>query len=232
MDRLTKIFNCIKPSTAVADIGCDHGNLEAMLIRQNRADKVIATDISEKSLAKAVALCRTLGIVDRVGFRLGDGLSVLCPGEADTIVIAGMGGILISNILKNNMETARTAELVLCPHSHEGKLRKFLFLNGYQISNECLALEDGRYYQIICAAYIEKSECPKDDFYYEISAKLLEGGDEHLVGFLEYKLRITRGIIQDAEKSRRKKAQKIVLELSRFAERLEECIDACKHETN
>jgi len=120
MDRLTKIFNCIKPSTAVADIGCDHGNLEAMLIRQNRAGRVIATDIKRKSLAKAVGLCRTLGIADLVDFRLGDGLSVLCPGEADTIVIAGMGGILIAEILKNGMETARTAVLVLCPHSTRG----------------------------------------------------------------------------------------------------------------
>ena len=232
MDRLAQLFNCIPKSAVVADIGCDHGNLEALLIGEKKADRVIAADISEKSLHKAVRLCESLGISNKVDFRRGYGLSVVNPGEADVIVIAGMGGNLISDILNRGMETARKATLVLCPHTHEGVLRKFLSLRGFEITRECLALEEGRYYQIICAGYGGGVATADDDFYFEIGKKLLESKDSLLPGFLEYKIRITRGIIQNARLSAGEDAKKLVLDLSRFAERMEECFNVCIHEND
>lgn len=231
MDRLTQIFNCIQKSTVAADVGCDHGKLEALLIGEKKADKVIATDISEKSLHKAARLCESLGIGHKVDFRQGDGFSVVNPGEADTIVIAGMGGNLISDILNQGMDTAKTARLVLCPHTHEGALRRFLCLRGFRITEECLSLEEGRYYQIICAEY-DGGSTPDDDFYYEIGRKLLESKDALLPGFLEYKIRIARGIIENARLSAGEDAKKLVLDLSRFIKRLEECFNVCKHEND
>ena len=228
MDRLSKIFNCIPPSHVVADIGCDHGNLEAMLLNEKKADRVIATDISEKSLAKAVALCESLGISHKADFRQGDGLSVLSPGEADTIVIAGVGGNLISEILSEGQEVARQSYLVLCPHTHEGVLRKFLFGSGYHITQECLSLEEGRYYQIICARYDGQRNAETDDFYCEIGRKLLNSGDGLLEGFLRYKIRIARGIIKNAGKSDGTEAKNLVLSLSGFVQRLEDSLK-CLH---
>ncbi len=228
MDRLTQIFNCIPKCAVVADIGCDHGNLAAQLIKEKKSDRVIAADISQKSLEKAVRLCESLGISHKADFRRGDGLFVLSPGEANVIVIAGMGGNLISGILKSGMEVARKAYLVLCPHTHEGVLRKFLCESGFAIKNECLAQEEGRYYQIICAEYNGKN-CPEDDgFYYEVGRKLLQSKDGLLSGFLEYKIKITRGIIKNARRSEGEEAKKLVRDLARFADRLEECLDACK----
>ena len=224
MDRLTKIFNCIPQSNVAADIGCDHGQLTAMLLTQNRAERVIATDISEKSLSKAVRLCGTLGIADRVEFRQGDGLAVLAEGEADTIVIAGMGGHLIADMLRRNPDRARKAFLALCPHTHEDVLRRFLLTNGYEITAETLALEDERYYQIICAKYSGLPHEAGDDFDYVIGKKMMEGKDELLAGYLAYRLRLAREIIEKAGRSSGEKAVQEAARIKAFANRLEECL--------
>lgn len=222
--RLNKIYNCIPPSHVVADIGCDHGSLIAMLISSGRAQKVIATDISAKSLAKAVRLCESHGILDRVDLRQGDGLSVLSTGEAELIVIAGMGGNLISAILQKNPQTAQRANLVLCAHTHEDVLRKFLFNNGYYSTQETLALEDGRYYQIICAVYDGQPHPAPDDFFYSIGEKLLQSRDGLLIGYLEYRLRLACGIIKNAGQSSGARAAREAGKMSAFAQRLEEWI--------
>jgi tRNA (adenine22-N1)-methyltransferase len=222
MERLNEILSCIGNAGVVADIGCDHGKLEGMLLRSGRAQKVIATDISEKSLHKAVMACTGSVFEGRVEFRLGDGLAVLAPGEADVIVIAGMGGEQMADILKRGLTAARTAKLVLCPHSHEGRLRRFLLENGYFILQESLAMEEGRYYQILCAGHDGNAHSQKDDFFYEIGFKLLQSGHPLLRGFLESKLAKTNKIIANAARSDKENAAKQAKKLSAFAKRLEE----------
>lgn len=224
MDRLTKIFNCIPPSRVVADIGCDHGQLTAMLLTQNKAERAVAADISPKSLAKAVKLCGALKIQDRADFRQGDGLNVLAQGEADTIVIAGMGGHLIADMLRRNPGVAKQAFLVLCPHTHEDILRKHLLTYGYAITAETLALEDGRYYQIICARFDGLKHDAADDFYYTIGQKLLEGRDGLLAGYLTYRLRLARDIAESAGKSGGERAAREAEKMKAFAGRLEEVL--------
>ncbi len=224
MDRLSKIYSCIPKSKVAADIGCDHGQLTAMLLTQNRAERVVAADISEKSLSKAVRLCGTLGLAHRAEFRQGDGLAVLAAGEADTIVIAGMGGHLIADMLRRSPDVAEQAFLVLCPHTHEEILRKFLLTNGYGITAETLALEDGRYYQIICAKYDGRKRAAKDAFYYSIGEKLLAGRDELLAGYLAYRLRLAREIYKKAGASDNERAVQEAEKVRTFAGRLEECL--------
>lgn len=230
MDRLDEIFSCIKKRGVVADIGCDHGKLEEKLIRTGRAEKVIATDISEKSLEKAIAACSSPACSGRVDFRRGDGLTVLKEGEADVIVIAGMGGTLIANIIKEGMETAGRADFVLCPHSHEGKLRRFLLENGFSIYAESLAMEEGRYYQIICAKFDGLPRREDDGFYYEIGRVLLTGNNPLLCGFLTDKLDKTMKIMQKTRCSDKSGAKKRTAKLSAFAKRLEESIHGCEIE--
>ncbi len=228
MDRLEGIFSCIKKSAVVADIGCDHGKLEEMLLYAGRAGKVIATDISEKSLGKAIAACDRPIFNGRVDFRRGDGLSVLAAGEADVIVIAGMGGLQIADIIKAGIKTAGRADLVLCPHSHEGKLRRFLLENGLNIYAESLAMEEGRYYQIICARFDDVSRPESDYFYYEIGRVLLRSNHPLLRDFLANKLDQTEQIIQKTRCSDKRGARERTAKLSAFAKRLEECIHGCK----
>jgi tRNA (adenine22-N1)-methyltransferase len=225
MERLNEIYNCIDKNGVVADVGCDHGKLEIMLIRLGKADRLIASDISPKSLEKAVIACSGAEFEGRISFRHGDGLSVLKPNEAGVIVIAGMGGLQIADILKKGAKIAHSAVLVLCPHSHEAKLRRYLLENGYGITKESLALEEGRYYQIICAKYDGSRSRELDEFYYEIGRRLLESKTPLLKGFLEYRLMQAKEIAEKAARSDKPRAGKKVEKLSAFTNRLEEYLN-------
>ncbi|MBP5294555.1 MAG: tRNA (adenine(22)-N(1))-methyltransferase TrmK, partial [Lachnospiraceae bacterium] len=87
---------------------------------------------------------------DRIDCRLGDGLSVLAPGEAEVIVIAGMGGMLMARILREFPEVTDSARhLVLSPHRDAFELRKYLWEQGFDIEDEAMVREDGKYYPVI-----------------------------------------------------------------------------------
>ena len=130
-ERLMIIAEQIKKNEIAADIGTDHGFLPMYLADESICPKVILADVSTGSLDKAKSTVRELlkareeagcpldpAIFD---FRLGDGIKVLAPGEADVIVIAGMGGILISEILAGNRETAhRARRIIMQPRNGSG----------------------------------------------------------------------------------------------------------------
>ena len=149
-ERLSRIAANCDPVRVAADIGCDHGFLCAELLQTGRAEKAIAADISAGSLAKAQALARQLGLTEQMECRLGDGLGVLKPGEAEGIVIAGVGGPLIMRILEQGWKVARTARyLVLCPHNYPDSLRQYLNDSGFLIEREEISREKGKFYPIL-----------------------------------------------------------------------------------
>ena len=92
--RLSRALDMLRGSQTVADIGSDHGRLAVALLQQGAAERVIACDISAPSLEKARALCSRCGLGGRMDFRVADGLGGLRPGEADALVMAGMGGLV------------------------------------------------------------------------------------------------------------------------------------------
>ena len=117
MERLNAIFSVIPQCEVLADIGCDHGKLTRKVLLESRARKVIATDISEKCLSKARELNSDL---DNVQFCVGDGLQALGENKADVIVISGMGGNTMMDILKPLPD----AVLVLQPQSDPARVQK------------------------------------------------------------------------------------------------------------
>ena len=149
-ERLSRIAANCDPVGVAADIGCDHGFLCAEMIQTGRAEKVIAADISAGSLAKAQALAEQLGLTGQMECRLGDGLGVLKPGEAEGIIIAGVGGPLMMSILERGWRAARTARyLVLCPHNYPDSLRQYLNDSGFLIEREQISREKGKFYPIL-----------------------------------------------------------------------------------
>ena len=150
--RLQTAMEMLCSCHTVADIGCDHGRLAAAILQRNAAEKVIAVDISADSLKKAELLCKKTDLSDRMELRLGDGLQVLSEGEADGIVLAGMGGTLIARLLAANESVARAANcIVMQPMRGAEDLREYLFHNGYDIFEERLVQDAGRIYQLIAA---------------------------------------------------------------------------------
>jgi tRNA (adenine22-N1)-methyltransferase len=150
--RLLTVANMVSPHGRVADIGCDHGYVSIYLMQSHIADKVIAMDVNEGPLARAKEHIHEAGLDAYIETRLSDGAAALLENEADTAVIAGMGGRLMVRILSEaKARIGCFKELVLQPQSEVFKVRQYLWNNGYDIIAEDMVLEDGKYYQIIKA---------------------------------------------------------------------------------
>ena len=144
-ERLAAIANEIEKGESVADIGTDHGYLPMYLTKEEISPKVIMADISKGSLNKARRNCRELMPEVKFDFRNGNGLRVIKKGEVDVIVIAGMGGNLICDILGRDLGKAKSCKkLILQPRTAQGRLRAWLVRKGFDIVNEQLVRE-GRF---------------------------------------------------------------------------------------
>lgn len=150
--RLTGVASMVSLHAKVADIGCDHGFVSIYLIENRIADKVIAMDVNEGPLKRAGEHIKEAGLDAYIETRLSDGGAALEAGEADTAIIAGMGGRLMVRILSEAAERSlHFRELVLQPQSEIFKVREYLWSSGYEIIAEDMVFEDGKYYQIMKA---------------------------------------------------------------------------------
>ena len=160
-ERLAAAAQLVRPGAAVADIGCDHGKLAIFLAVSGRARRVIAADLRPGPLATAAANCRRYGCEERVELRLGDGLSVLSPGEADTLVLAGVSaGTTIDILSAAPWVKTPGMRLVCLPATKAPVLRRWLWEQGFDIEQERLALAAGRWYTVIGAAYTGQRRQP------------------------------------------------------------------------
>lgn len=150
--RLKLVASFVEPGALVADVGTDHGYVPIWLVQEGVAAGGIAMDVNQGPLERAKAHIAACGLSGRIQVRLGDGLSALSGEEADTVIIAGMGGPLIVRILTEGLETARRMKrLILSPQSEIWSVRAFLERNGFVIEDEAMTEEDGKYYTVICA---------------------------------------------------------------------------------
>ncbi len=156
--RLQKIADRIDNGKTMADIGTDHGFLPIYLIENDISPFVVMTDVSRPSLMKGSENLDMLGADrSRARFRVGDGISVLDIGEVDTVVIAGMGGMLIRDIMSADFElTCSFRKYILQPRKRQGHLRKWLLENGFTIIHEDL-VEEGRFIPEIITALSPKA---------------------------------------------------------------------------
>ena len=143
----------VPDNAAVCDVGTDHGYLAAALYKSGRVKSVIATDINEKPLAHAKESIERLH-ADGVSLRLCDGLLGVSENEADTVIIAGMGGEVIAGILNNAPWVKNSSvTLILQPMTSAWELRHYLYLNGFDILNEPTLLENGKVYSVMLARF-------------------------------------------------------------------------------
>lgn len=147
--RLEAILSLINDEY-VLDVGTDHGILPLRLIEENRAEKVLATDISEKSLSK---LGNKLGEEDKkIELKVSDGLTKIVSPFPDVCVIAGMGGRLIIDILEKDLtKTKSIKKYIFQSNTSVRELRTFLLSNSFKITEELAVVDEGIYYNIIMA---------------------------------------------------------------------------------
>lgn len=158
--RLTAIAEFVKKDSVVADIGCDHGFVSIYLIQSGIAKKVIAGDINEGPLLRAKEHVEEYGLSDCIELRLSDGMQAFSKEDGvDLAVIAGMGGRMMIHILSQAMERDLfVKELVLQPQSEWQELRAFLRKAGYQILDETMVLEEGKYYPVLKLQYCQRGK--------------------------------------------------------------------------
>lgn len=177
--------NMVTRGNTVADIGCDHAYTSVYLCREGISPHVVAADVREGPLKHARINVGAYGLTDKIDVRLSDGLTKLMPGEADTILITGMGGLLMCEILEKGKNVADSAkEFVLQPQSDIPKFRHFLHDNGFKIIDEDMTLDAGKYYVSIHAVHADKPEKYDEDFLYEYGI-LAYSGKKVFFDFLE-----------------------------------------------
>lgn len=160
-ERLSLIAQWIEPCACVADIGADHGRLGAYLLQKGKAQCVQFLDVSADSLSKARKLIHHLGLEDRAKFSVGDGAKALvCP--ADVVVIAGMGGQLIADIIEQGRAALQNSMLIVQPNVATMELRERAAGAGFRIQNEKIVRAAGRQYVIIAMRRGEAHYSPEE----------------------------------------------------------------------
>ncbi|WP_017186991.1 tRNA (adenine(22)-N(1))-methyltransferase [Alkalibacillus haloalkaliphilus] len=136
--------------SCVADIGSDHAYLPCKVCLEQPNVKAIAGEVNEGPYFAAVKQVEAMELSRRIDVRLGDGLNVLSPEEVDCVTIAGMGGTLITNILRNGInKLSKVKALVLQPNIDASSIREFAIEQQYDIVSEDVIEEDGYIYEIV-----------------------------------------------------------------------------------
>lgn len=211
--RLKTIADEIENGETMADIGTDHGFLPLYLWEMGVCPHVIMTDISKGSLSKAEENCRSLHPDTAFDLRLGSGIEVLDTGEVEAVVIAGMGGILMTGILGADIEKSWSfKKLVLQPRNRIGQLRWWLYNNGFCISNEKLVREGKYICEVLTVVPREiavTGDLGPDDIEYEFPHKLIDFKNELTEEYLNKKLNLEKMILKSMSQGRQEEPARL-----------------------
>lgn len=211
--RLKTIAEEIEKGETMADIGTDHGFLPLYLWEMGVCPHVIMADISKGSLSKAEENCRSLHPDTAFDLRLGSGIEVLDTGEVEAVVIAGMGGILMTGILGADIEKSWSfKKLVLQPRNRIGQLRWWLYNNGFCISNEKLVREGKYICEVLTVVPREiavTGDLGPDDIEYEFPHKLIDFKNELTEEYLNKKLDLEKLILKSMSQGRQEEPARL-----------------------
>lgn len=226
-ERMLRTAGYVSRGNRTADVGCDHAYTSIYLVEQGIAPQVIAMDVNAGPLARAKENVRKFGVEGKIDLRLSDGLAKLLPGEADTVLIGGMGGPLMERILTAYPETVATVkELVLQPQSEIAGFRRFVQNIGFRITEEDMLFEDGKYYTILRAEHGNEAPWTEEEYLY--GKYLSETAVPVLQAFLEEERRkakeVLTGLCAAGTVKAEDRKKEIMLRLARneaMAEKLE-----------
>ena len=210
--RIEFIVSNLEKVTTLADIGTDHGYVPLLALRNELCEKAIACDINKEPLAKGKLNAILEGIDDKIEFRLGNGFEPLNINEVEEVVIAGMGGNLIRDIIQKDLNKVASCNyLVLIPAQNPEVLREYLYKNDFEVITEDLCFDEGIYYELFKVRKAEGQATELDSIYYEISPMLLRSKHPLMKEYIDYKIdeynRILGFITDDSESAIKRKAE-------------------------
>lgn len=163
MNRIDYITSLATGYNSLADVGCDHAFISIKALKNYGVKKAYALDINDGPLENARMNVKSNGLEDNIEIIKSDGLTNL-NDVVECIIIAGMGGVLISKIINDSLEKVNHSKrLILSPNNEEAILREYLSNNGFKISDEHIIQDAGHYYEIIEAIPLENEKISNID---------------------------------------------------------------------
>lgn len=202
--RLELIARKVPKCDIVCDVGTDHAYIPIYLMEDKRCRRAVASDVKLGPLHAAEENIRNNGFENCIVTRLGYGIDTISENESDVIVIAGMGGILITNILEKGINKARKANLlVLQPMNSIEFVREWLYSEGFDIIDEELAAEGEKIYVVISARW-DGIRRQYSQVYYHIGRKLVEKRDPLLEKYINRKIIQLESVLDEMKKMDRR----------------------------
>jgi tRNA (adenine22-N1)-methyltransferase len=218
----------IPTCNCLADIGTDHGFIPIHSIINNITSHAIASDINIGPIRIAEININKYNLADKIQTRVGPGLSTLKENEADVIVIAGMGGILISEIIEAHIDIAREAKwLILQPVQYPEVLRKFLLETGFNIVDEDIVKDENKYYHIIKAENKKSQKYANEAFYYT-GTKLIEKGNPLIKEYIVFKIDTFNNILSNLSPTEQHSRYEELVSLKKDFEEVLDCLTRVK----
>ncbi len=199
--RLKLIADKIPECDILTDVGTDHAYIPIHQIKYSKCVKAIASDIKKGPILSAKMNIKEAGYEKYIDTRIGYGLEAINEKEVDVIVIAGMGGILIKDILEKDLYKVRRAKaLVLQPMNAIEITREWLYKNGFDILDEELCDEGEKIYNVLVVCWKGETK-DTESIYYYIGKRLIEKRDPLLGKLLKKKIQLLKKAITEMEKA-------------------------------
>lgn len=207
--RLRAILEQVPLCKCLCDIGTDHAYIPIAAIDRKRTSRAFATDVHEGPVKRARENVAFYGLSDEIEVRLGNGLLPVLDTEPDVVVIAGMGGCLITEILQQQEDfVARCSRLVLQPMREADAIRRYAFDKGWSFT-ETLAQEERRYYHILTVhPQVTLTETNISEWDFKFGTRWLKRHPSfisELLQTIEELKRIEDGISGDKEQAQKRK---------------------------
>lgn len=226
--RLKAVADCVLPGLRPADIGTDHGFLPIWLVQNGRCPHMIACDVRTGPLSRAQEHIQLAGLSGRIETRLSDGFEGLQPGEVDGAILAGMGGMLMADILQAESQRERNLlqevkQLILQPQSDLAAVRRMVHKLSFRIERETMVIDRDKYYWIFdCRPGRQRFE---KAWQYQYGQSLAERKDPVFQSYLREQEARSRRLLAALEKESSESAYKRREELLQTLREIQEVRD-------
>ncbi len=178
--RLKFIMKLINENDRVLDVGTDHALLPIMLVNENITRSVVAADLNPEPLNAAINNIKENNLEEIINTKLMNGIEGIEENEFDTIVIAGMGGITISEIIKAKKFNGK---FILHATTNLEQLRHTINEIGYLIEDEFVVFE-GKVHNVIIVAKPGNEDLNERDIF--MGPKLITKNDEPVINYYNH----------------------------------------------
>lgn len=210
--RLQKAASFVQGLNSIADIGSDHSYLAKYLLDENIISYALCVEAVLGPYNKSIINLKDYIKQDKADVVLSYGINDVSPDIIDGVIIAGMGGNLILEILSRDLEKIKKfKKLILQPQNAQSDVRRFLHSNGLEIINEAVVIEKNKFYEIICAEPADKIAL-REAVFYEIPLLCVLEKNPEIYEFIKYKQQKLNNIIKSCQNKNTKLSEKRIFD--------------------